>query len=342
MTDNVKIMTNSLAPHNPLVVVLAYDGLCTFEFGVAVEVFGLPRPEMGNDWYRFAVAGIEAGEFRAMGGIRLTVDGGLDLLAQAGTIVVPGWRCADEPVPEPLCEALRAAHARGARIMSICSGVFVLAAAGLLNGLQASTHWRYTEKLQQRYPEIQVMPDVLYIDNGSVLTSAGSAAGIDLSLHLVRRDYGQAAANSVARRLVVPPHRVGGQAQFIEQPVPTPYESKRLSPLFDYLHTHLADEHCVDSLAAFTGMSPRTFLRRFSAATGTTPARWLLNVRLTCCRDLLESSTLSIDEIAERVGFGSAATLRHHFRAKLDTTPAAYRKTFTSGNEKMITSRETT
>jgi AraC family transcriptional activator FtrA len=226
--------------------------------------------------------------------------------------------------------------------MSICSGVFVLAASGLLNGLQASTHWRYTEILQQRYPEIQVMPDVLYIDNGSVLTSAGSAAGIDLSLHLVRRDYGQAAANSVARRLVVPPHRVGGQAQFIEQPVPVAYESKRLSPLFDYLQTHLACEHSVASLAAFTGMSPRTFLRRFSAATGTTPARWMLNMRLTRCRDLLEGSTLSVDEIAERVGFGSAATLRHHFRARLSTTPAAYRKTFTSGNEKLITSHETT
>ncbi|HKM96174.1 MAG TPA: helix-turn-helix domain-containing protein, partial [Buttiauxella sp.] len=175
-----------------------------------------------------------------------------------------------------------------------------------------------------------------------VLTSAGSAAGIDLSLHLVRRDYGQFAANSVARRLVVPPHRVGGQAQFIEQPVPVAYESQRLSPLFDYLQSHLADEHTVESLAVFTGMSPRTFLRRFAATAGTTPSRWLLNMRLSRCRDLLESSTLSIDEIAERVGFGSAATLRHHFRAKLSTTPAAYRKTFTSGNEKMITSRETT
>ena len=344
MTDNVKIMTivQDRPLQNPLVVALAYDGLCTFEFGVAVEVFCLPRPEMGENWYRFAVAGIEPGELRATGGIRLAVDGGLSLLEEAGTIIVPGWRGVDEPVPDELCEALRAAHLRGARIMSICSGVFVLAASGLLNGLQASTHWRYTEKLQLRYPEIQVMPDVLYIDNGSVLTSAGSAAGIDLSLHLVRRDYGQLAANSVARRLVVPPHRVGGQAQFIEQPVPVAYESQRLSPLFDYLQSHLADEHTVESLAVFTGMSPRTFLRRFAATAGTTPSRWLLNMRLSRCRDLLESSTLSIDEIAERVGFGSAATLRHHFRAKLSTTPAAYRKTFTSGNEKMITSRETT
>ncbi|HKM95277.1 MAG TPA: DJ-1/PfpI family protein, partial [Buttiauxella sp.] len=167
MTDNVKIMTivQDRPLQNPLVVALAYDGLCTFEFGVAVEVFGLPRPEMGENWYRFAVAGIEPGELRATGGIRLAVDGGLSLLEEAGTIIVPGWRGADEPVPDELCEALRAAHLRGARIMSICSGVFVLAASGLLNGLQASTHWRYTEKLQLRYPEIQVMPDVLYIDN---------------------------------------------------------------------------------------------------------------------------------------------------------------------------------
>ncbi|OAT17263.1 AraC family transcriptional regulator [Buttiauxella gaviniae ATCC 51604] len=344
MTDNVKIMTivRDIPLQNPLVVALAYDGLCTFEFGVVVEVFGLPRPEMGDNWYQFAVAGIEPGELRATGGIRLAVDGGLSLLEDAGTIIVPGWRGADEPVPPQLCEALRTAHSRGARIMSICSGVFVLAASGLLDGLQASTHWRYTEKLQQCYPAIQVMPDVLYIDNGSVLTSAGSAAGIDLSLHLVRRDYGQAAANSVARRLVVPPHRVGGQAQFIEQPIPVAYESKRLSPLFDYLQIHLADEHSVESLAVFTGMSPRTFLRRFSATTGTTPTRWLLNMRLARCRDLLESSTLSIDEIAERVGFGSAATLRHHFRAKFATTPAAYRKSFTSSNEKLIITRETT
>ncbi len=333
MPYSVQIMTNSpadAAVQNPLVIALAYDGLCTFEFGVAVEIFGLARPEMGEKWYRFAVAGIDKGELRATGGIRLAVDGGLELLAQAGTIILPGWRGADAPVPAELCDALVAAHFRGARILSICSGVFVLAAAGLLRNRQATTHWRYTDLLQQRYPDIQVTPDVLYIDNGNVLTSAGSAAGIDLCLHLVRRDYGSAAANLVARRLVVPPHRDGGQAQFIEQAVPVAYESHRLGPLFDRLHAGLAEEHSVASLAKFVGMSPRTFLRRFAAATGTTPARWLLAARLAKSRDLLENSALSIEQIAGQVGFGSAATLRHHFRTQLATTPAAYRKTFTS------------
>ncbi|CAM6733230.1 HTH araC/xylS-type domain-containing protein [Leclercia adecarboxylata] len=257
--------------NNPLVVALAYDGLCTFEFGIAVEIFGLARPEMGDNWYRFAVAGVEPGALRATGGIRLVVDGGLELLAEAGTIIVPGWRGADVPVPAALCEQLVAAHARGARILSICSGVFVLAAAGLLNNRQATTHWRYTDVLQQRYPAIQVTPDVLYIDNGDVLTSAGSAAGIDLCLHLVRRDYGSVAANQVARRLVVSPHRDGGQAQFIQQAVPVAYEGHRLGALFDYLLENLAAPHSVDSLAKFVGMSPRTFLRRFAATTGKTP-----------------------------------------------------------------------
>ncbi|MEL4013604.1 transcriptional regulator FtrA [Dryocola clanedunensis] len=318
---------------NTLVVALAYDGLCTFEFGVAVEIFGLARPEMGDDWYRFAVAGIEQGELRATGGIRFAVDGGLELLEQAGTIIIPGWRGADAPVPPDLCAALIAAHNRGARLLTICSGVFVLAAAGLLDNQRATTHWRYTDLLQQRYPNIQVTPDVLYIDNGSVLTSAGSAAGIDLCLHLVRRDYGSAAANSVARRLVVPPHRDGGQAQFIEQAVPVAYESHRLGPLFDYLHANLAGLHSVASMAKFVGMSPRTFLRRFEAATGTTPAKWLLAARLARCRDLLENSSASVEKIAELTGFGSAATLRHHFRKQLATSPAAWRKIFTSTGE---------
>ena len=217
-------------PGNRLVVALAYDGLCTFEFGVAVEIFGLDRPEMGADWYRFRVAAADAGPMRAMGGIRVSVDGGLSLLERAGTIIVPGWRGADQPVPAPLVRALRRAHAKGARLLSFCSGVFVLAATGLLDGRRATTHWRYTERLAQAYPRIGVVADVLYVDEGSLLTAAGTAAGIDLSLHLIRRDWGTAAANSVARRLVVPPHRDGGQAQFIEAPVPAAREGGRLGP----------------------------------------------------------------------------------------------------------------
>lgn len=319
--------------NNPLVVVLAYDGLCTFEFGIAVEIFALPRPEMGEEWYRFAVAGVDPGELRATGGFRLVVDGGLELLSEAGTIIVPGWRGADVPVPAALGEQLVAAHQRGARILSICSGVFVLAAAGLLDNRQATTHWRYTDLLQQRYPAIKVTPDVLYIDNGDVLTSAGSAAGIDLCLHLVRRDYGSVAANRVARRLVVSPHRDGGQAQFIQQAVPVAYEGHRLGALFDYLHARLAEPHTVESLAKFVGMSPRTFLRRFNATTGKTPAQWLLHARLSRSQDLLENSQLSIERIAEEVGFGSVATMRHHFKNQLSTTPAAYRKGFYSSAE---------
>ncbi|MDU1949911.1 transcriptional regulator FtrA [Atlantibacter hermannii] len=316
-------------PPNPLVVALAYDGLCTFEFGVAVEIFGLARPELGPDWYRFAVAAVDEGELRATGGVRVMADGDMSLIAQAGTVIVPGWRGADTPVPDALCEQLREAHRRGCRILSICSGVFVLAAAGLLEGCRATTHWRYLETLQQRYPDVEVVPDVLYVDEGTVLTSAGSAAGIDLCLHLVRRDFGQEATNSVARRLVVQPHRDGGQTQNIVRPVPVARESKRLGLLFDYLHQQLADNHTVASLASRAGMSPRTFLRRFQDATGTTPARWLLNERLMRARGMLEKTRLSLDSIAIQVGFGSSSTLRYHFQQHFSVSPAAYRKSFT-------------
>ncbi|WP_245299246.1 transcriptional regulator FtrA, partial [Sinorhizobium sp. GL28] len=270
-----------------IVVALAYDGLCTFEFGVAVEMFGLPRPEMGEDWYRFAVASVDPGELRATGGVRFVADGGIELLAEAGTIIVPGWRGADQPVPEAVCQALRDAHDRGARVLSICSGVFVLAAAGLLSGRRATTHWRYTDKLGAFYPDIEVVPDVLYVDSGQVLTSAGSAAGIDLCLHLIRRDFGSEAANRVARRLVVPPHRDGGQAQFIERAVPDVHESARLGPLLDRMRERLGEDFSIAVLAKAAGMSERTFLRRFEAATGTTPARWLLTERLSRARQLL-------------------------------------------------------
>ncbi|MCK6769179.1 transcriptional regulator FtrA [Enterobacter roggenkampii] len=299
MPENSKKMTTLRQIARPKVVVLAYDGLCTFEFGVAVEIFGLPRPELGDDWYRFAVASVDNGELRATGGIRIITDGDLSLLASADLIVVPGWRGVDSPVPDALCNALRQASARGCQLLSICSGVFVLAASGLLNGRKATTHWRYIETLKARYPDIDVVEDVLYQDEGEILTSAGSAAGIDLCLHVVRRDFGMETANSVARRLVIPPHRDGSQPQQLSRPV-----------------------------ARRVGMSQRTFLRRFEAATGTTPARWLLNERLLRAKDYLESSRLSIDSIAEQTGFGQASTLRHHFRQQFAISPAQYRKQF--------------
>ncbi len=327
----VNIMSNVSNPpclDNPLVVAVAYDGLCTFEFGVVVEMFGLPRPEMGDDWYRFAVVSIEMGELRATGGVRVLADGGLDLFEQAGTIIMPGWRGVEHSVPEALVQALQKAHANGARILSICSGVFVLAAAGLLSGRRATTHWRYADLLTERYPDIRFEPNVLYVDEGNILTSAGSAAGIDLCLHLIRRDFGTEAANKVARRLVVAPHRDGGQAQFVEQAVPTAHEGARLSPLLESMRNNIHKDFSIASLAKAAGMSSRTFLRRFEAATGSTPAKWLLSERLGKARNLLENSTLSVETIALNTGFGTAATLRHHFRQQLATTPTAYRDMF--------------
>ena len=328
MPENSKKMTNLRQVSPASVVVLAYDGLCTFEFGVAVEIFGLPRPEMGESWYRFAVAGVDEGELRATGGIRILADGDLSLLERADLILVPGWRGIDAAVPDALCDALRRASARGCQLLSICSGVFVLAATGLLDRRKATTHWRYIEALKTRYPAIDVVEDVLYQDEGDILTSAGSAAGIDLCLHVVRRDYGMEAANRVARRLVIPPHRDGSQTQQLSRPVAQLRESQRLGQLFDFLHQHLALAHTVDSLARRVGMSQRTFLRRFQDATGTTPTRWLLNERLLRAKDYLENSKLSIDSIAEQTGFGQAATLRHHFRQHYALSPARYRKKF--------------
>ncbi|SEL62993.1 AraC family transcriptional regulator, transcriptional activator FtrA [Kosakonia sacchari] len=329
MPDNTRIMTtlrHSPAAHR--VVALAYDGLCTFEFGVAVEIFGLPRPEMGDNWYHFAVAAVDAGELRATGGIRITAEGGLELLADAQTIVVPGWRGAESPVPADLCAALQQACQRGCRIISICSGVFVLAAAGLLNGRKATTHWRYTDGLRERYPAIVVLEDALYYDEGNVMTSAGSAAGIDLCLHVVREDFGLDAANMVARRLVVQPHRDGSQTQQLIRPVARTRESRQLGQLFDFLHQQLAESHTVASLAQRVGMSPRTFLRRFQESTGTTPARWILQARLQRAQTLLEQTRMPIDLVAGQAGFGNAALLRHHFHQQYGISPAMYRKKF--------------
>lgn len=316
-------------PRGPLVAVLAYDGLCTFEFGVAYEVFGLPRPEMGSDWYRYSVCGIEEGPMRAAGGLTVTPDAGLPILDKADLIVVPGWRAPGGAVPDDLRTALRRAHARGARLASLCSGVFVLAATGLLDGHRATTHWRYADKLQALHPDISICPDVLYVDEGSILTAAGSAAGIDLCLHIVRSDYGSDIANSVARRLVVPPHRDGGQAQFIERPVPRVHEGARLSALIDWMRGRLDQEMTISRLAERAGMSIRTFQRRFEETTGFPPGEWIALERLSRARELLElQESMPLETIAELSGFGSVEALRHHFRSKLKTSPTAYRSRF--------------
>lgn len=323
----VKIMTSSKGPANRLVAALVYDQLCSFEFGCAVEVFGLPRPEFGDDWYQFVTCAAEPGPLRAVGGISVTAQAGLDVLAHAGTLVIPGWKGADATPSQDLITALRSAHAAGARLVTICSGVFLLAAAGILDGRKVTTHWRYADTLKARYPQLDVDPNVLYVDAGQILTSAGSAAGLDLCLHLVRRDFGGEIANQVARRLVIAPHRNGGQAQFIERPI-QPRADSRLADVIGELATRLHEPLTVAAMAGRAAMSPRNFMRRFQEATGRTPADWLIEARVERARELLEGTDLSIDEIARRSGFGAAATLRHHFRRRLNLSPIEYRERF--------------
>jgi AraC family transcriptional activator FtrA len=316
-------------PDRRRVAVLAYEGLGTFEFGIVVELFGLRRKNLPVKWYDFEVCSLERGPIRATGGIRIEASAGLRSLRKAGTIVIPGWRDADEIPPEPLLRALRSAHAAGARLVSICSGVFVLAATGLLDGKRASTHWRYANRLASRYPQIRVEPDVLYVDEGRILTSAGSAAGIDLCLHIVRLDYGAEIANEIARRLVMPPHREGGQAQYVRDPIRSA-AAGGLAPVLAWAQSHLNQSLRVEDLARKAAMSPRTFARRFSDQTGTTPHQWLIHQRLLEAQRLLESTTESMDQVAQAVGLQTAATLRSHFARVLKTTPTAYRRQFST------------
>lgn len=311
----------------PLVVAVAYDRLCTFEFAIAAEIFGLPRPEMGGGWYRFATATLEQGPLRAHGGLRVEVDGGRELLEMADLIIVPGWKGHDVPVPDDLRTLLVAAHERGARLASICSGAFVLAATGLLDARRAATHWRYASALKHAYPGVEVDAQVLYMQEDRVFTSAGSAAGIDLMLHIVRCDFGPDAANQVARRLVMPAHRSGGQAQFIERPVAA-YDNSRLAPLLDLVRAQPQKGWSVAEMASEAAMSERTFLRRFREATGTSPNDWLTAVRVEEAKRLLETTRVSIEDVARLAGFGSVATLRHHFGPATNLSPRDYRDRF--------------
>jgi len=309
------------------VVALAYDRLCTFEFGCTVELFALPRPELAVPWYEFAVCALERGPLRATGGIEVRVRQPLRLLDSADTIVIPGWRDPAEAPPAQLLQKLRRAFTRGARLCSICSGVFVLAAAGVLDGRRATTHWKYVAQLAARYPRIRVEPNALYVDEARVLTSAGSAAGLDMLLHLVRCDFGAKVANQVAQRLVVPPHREGGQAQFVPRPLAADGRG-RLARLMDFVRAHPGAPHTVASLAARAAMSPRTLQREFAASTGLAPHQWLVAERIARAKELLETTRLTAQGIATRVGLGSAESLRHHFRQRLGTTPNQYRRRF--------------
>ncbi|TFV62642.1 helix-turn-helix domain-containing protein [Geodermatophilus sp. DF01-2] len=313
----------------PLVVsAVVADGLVgSFGLGVAVEVFGYDRRAMGLPRFDFGLVTEHPGVVRTDTGIPLTVEHGLERLAASDIVTITAWEVCDR-VPSPqLLDAVRAAHARGALIVSQCTGAFVLAAAGLLDGQRATTHWKYAGELAARHPAVRVEPAVLYVDNGQVVTGAGTAAGVDALLHLVRREWGAAAANALAREMVVPPHRDGGQAQFIDAPV-AGCEDDRLGAVLEWAVAHLAEEVTVDVLARRALMSPRTFARRFRAATGTTPHAWLLAQRLAAAETLLEGSDTSVEEVARLVGFGTAAGLREQFTRRRGVSPRAYRQTF--------------
>ena len=327
MTLIERIMPICSPPANLLVAALVYDGLCMFEFGIVAEVFALPRPELGSERYRFVTCAERAGPHRTNAGIIVTPEAGIEALERAGTIVIPGWRT-DGAAPSPaLRAALRAAHARGARLAAICSGAFLLASIGLLDGRRATTHWRHAERLASAYPAVTVDAANLYAEDGTIFTSAGSAAGIDLLLHMVRADFGPDAANSVARRMVVAAHRSGGQAQFIERAVPA-RAGNPLSDVLDRVRAVPARPWTVAEMAAAAGMSQRTFVRRFQEATGASPGAWLAGERLTLARDLLETTTLSMDHIAAATGIGSATNLRLYFTRHVGVAPSVYRKQF--------------
>jgi transcriptional regulator GlxA family with amidase domain len=306
------------------IAVLALDGVVAFDLAIPTQVFG-HRDERHR--YRVVIAGERRGPVRTSAGFDVVATRGAGALRRADTIVVPGVWDHDGPFPPAVLAALRAADRRGARLMSICTGAFVLAAAGVLEGRRVATHWRDAPALQARHPELEVDADQLYIDDGRILTSAGVAAGIDLCLHVVRRDHGAEAANTVARRMVVAPHRGGGQAQFVERAVPS-HEDTGLSTTRAWMLDHLDRPLTVAAMARHAARSERSFARHFRAETGSTPLRWLHEQRLLHTRRLLEETDLPVEDIAVRSGFGTATTLRDHFRRATHTTPTAYRRAF--------------
>lgn len=308
------------------VAVVVFDGVAPFELGVLCETFALDRSDDGLPTFDFQICAATPGAVSTSGGFDVLVKHGLEATEDADLVAVPAMPRAAAPPPEVL-KVVQRAYERGARVMSVCTGAFVLGAAGLLDGRRCTTHWRYAAELADRFPEAKVDPNVLYVEDGSVITSAGTAAGIDACLHVVREEFGADVASRFARRMVVPPHRDGGQAQFIDQPVPS-CDADTLSPLLNWMLAHLDTDLSVDRLAARAAMSPRTFARRFRAETGTTPHQWLVGQRLLAAQRMLEAGDAPIEEIAQRSGFGNAATLRHHFSRARGTTPQQYRRSF--------------
>jgi transcriptional regulator GlxA family with amidase domain len=309
------------------VVVVVHSRVEPFELAVLCEVFGTDRSDDGLPVYDFAVVTAEPGPVTTTIGFTIDVPYDLARLEQADLIAVAPPGAPDAESPPELLEALRRAVDRGARVLSVCTGAFVLGAAGLLDDRPCTTHWRHAKDLQRRFPRAKVDPDVLYVDDGAVLTSAGAAAAIDLGLYIIRQADGVAVANAIARRMVVPPQREGGQRQYVETPVPSS-QADTLEPLLSWMLANLGQDMSVEDLAARVHLSPRTFARRFRAETGATPHHWLTGQRILLAQGLLEDSEHGIDAVADLAGFGSAAVLRHHFVKRVGTTPQAYRRTF--------------
>lgn len=311
------------------VAIAIFEGSPVFETGVGCEVFGIDRSAMGVPPYRLRVCAIDPSPVRTGGGFSIVTEHGLEHLRRADTIIVPGWKDFDRPVPPAFLRALHRAHERGARLLSFCSGAFVLAASGLLDGRRAASHWMHVGALAKRFPRIEWDASVLYVDDGSgIFTAAGTAAAIDLCLHLVRLDHGTEVANVVARRMVVAPHRDGGQAQYVEAPLPVVVSDDLLSKTLEWALAHLDQDLSVESLARRARVSPRTLARRFKATVGTTPLQWVLHQRVLAARRLLEGTDLPIEHVATEVGFGNATSLRVHFARVVGTAPATYRATF--------------
>ena len=314
-----------------IVALALSENVGIFELAAPCTIFGTGRPPEVEEWYDFRVCSPR--HARVDQWFRTTTEHTYDDLVTADTVIVPACHDGDLCPPPRLVEAVRAAYARGARVMSICTGAFVLAEAGILDGRRAATHWMYADRLARRHPRVRVDPNVLYVDEGQVLTSAGKAAGTDLCLYVVRRDHGAAVANAIARRLVTPPHREGGQAQFVSPRVlPTPADG--LAQVMDWALENLSRTVTVEHLAARAHLSPRTLNRHFHARVGTNPLHWLQQQRVQRAQELLERTDLGVDQVATQSGFGTAAVLRRQFRRTLDTTPDAYRRTFNSAGDR--------
>lgn len=310
------------------VAAVATQGVLTFDLAVPCEVFGWDRSYLGVDWYDFKVCAADPPPLRTCTGFTIDTPYGMDDIASADTIIVPGWSSIDDKPSDRLVEVLRDAYARGARIASICIGAFVLGWAGLLDHRPCTTHWAFARDFARLFPLARLDPQVLYVDDGQILTSAGTAAGMDLCLHLVRSDHGAEVANGVARRVVMPPHRDGGQAQYIEQPVLPRQGDDGVRRAMQWALSRLDEPLTVEQLARLAAVSVRTFARQFRLATGCTPGEWLLQQRLLRARALLEKTDFGIERVAHEAGFGTAAALRYHFADRLHTTPTAYRRTF--------------